>query len=138
MSTITPEERETLKAEVRAIYQEVADEFRAEFKEDMIKVGEDLQSATAYLQDLIAILNELRNSDTTNVFNPDELKENIIDCVQGRCNRLSSQIEGVRQKVEESHVEEQPAFHCQYCGTVLPIGVSECPNSDCRAIYTWE
>ena len=54
MSTITPEERETLKAEVRAIYQEVADEFRAEFKEDMIKVGEDLQSATAYLQDLIA------------------------------------------------------------------------------------
>jgi len=138
MSSITPEEREDMKNEVRAIYQEVADEFRSEFKEDMVKAREDMQNATTYMQDLIAVLNDIRYADSNNVFDPDELKENIMECVEGHCNRLSGQIEDLRQKGDEAPVEEKPVFHCQYCGTELIKGVRECPNSDCNAVYDWE
>ena len=142
MDVITPEEREAIKAEVRAIYQEVADEFRDEFKkdmtkaqEDMSKVQENMETASEHLEELLGILNELKNSEPSEVLDPDDLKNNIQSCVRGECNGLRSLIQELQQKIDTQFNNIPEIYHCQNCGNPVFHGTQKCPACGVRLVW---
>ena len=142
MGEITPEEREAIKAEVRAIYQEVAEEFKNEFmkdmtkaQEDMVRVQEDMRTASGHFEELLVILNDLKNLESSNVLDPDDLKYNIQSCVRGECNGLRSLIQELQQRIEGKLSESPEIYYCQNCRNPIFHGTQKCPACGIQLVW---